>query len=603
VTDQYDGAPLDWPDGYFEAVEDEDDPPEEVFMGIQERAAPPGPASASAAVPTAPSEVIGRASATESSPTTSEQFHCWLDPDALVNPFDIIEADHLQGTVTYGLVTEIHHTTDAPSHLANFISSDFGNVESEAQTPRQGADVVQADVLANHDRADPRRAIYMPLRSGAPIRFASADGIQIALGTNRIDEADRVPAGVVEMSNGTRAPVFLNRKFLLGPEGAHVNITGLSGLATKTSFATVLVSSIMQTTDDVAVIMLNVKQDDLLSIDAANPELTQNDRELYEVMGVEPKPFTNVHYLVPAGRNGGPNCHGGNAPQNHLIYAYALDDVIGTLDQPGPGTEALFSSVADESDTMSSICARLDDDRQHRSGDFRDVATWNQLLTGQPLHTKDGDLAQLKTIQKSSVGKFLRVMNRIVRNHNSGVFVQQRASGQRNVAETIRRIQGGHTYVIDIYRLTDDERGLVFGHVISEVYRLYAEAERGDDLPSKVVVFVDELNKYAPSRGRHSVVQEYLLDIAARGRSLGVVLIGAEQFMSEVHTQVAAASTKVIGRSDPAELTDPAYRVIPRDLQQHLVRLDKGEMIMSHPMFRKPVRVRIPRPPYRQIGR
>lgn len=601
MTERHDEAPLDYPDGYFETIEDEDDPLER--EGLMDGALPQ-PAAPSKVAPSAVSTVIGRASATESSPTTSEQFHCWLDPDALVNPFDIIEADHLQGTVTYGLVTEIHHTTDAPSHLANFISSDFGNVESEAQTPRQGADVVQADVLANHDRADPRRAIYMPLRSGAPIRFASAEGIQIALGTNRIDEADRVPAGVVEMSNGTRAPVFLNRKFLLGPEGAHVNITGLSGLATKTSFATVLVSSIMQTTDDVAVIMLNVKQDDLLSIDAANPELTQKDRELYAVMGVEAKPFSNVHYFIPRGRNGGPNCHGSNPPAGHQVYAYALDDVVGSLNQPGPGTAALFSSVPDDTDTMSSMCGQLDADRQHRSGFFKDVANWDQLLTGKPLHTgKDNDLATPPNTHKASVGKFLRVLRRVVRNHNTGVFVNQRTGGQINIAEAVRGIQGGHTYVIDIYRLTDDERGLVFGHVISEVYRLYAEAERGDDLPSKVVVFVDELNKYAPARGRHSVVQEYLLDIAARGRSLGVVLIGAEQFMSEVHTQVAAASTKVIGRSDPAELTDPAYRVIPRDLQQHLVRLDKGEMIMSHPMFRKPVRVRIPRPPYRQIGR
>jgi uncharacterized protein len=84
---------------------------------------------------------------------------------------------------------------------------------------------------------------------------------------------------------------------------------------------------------------------------------------------------------------------------------------------------------------------------------------------------------------------------------------------------------------------------------------------------------------------------------------MGVVLLGAEQFMSEVHTQVAATSTKVIGRSDPAELNDPAYRVIPQDLRQHLVRLEKGEMVISHPMFRKPVRILVPRPAYRTIGR
>src|SRR5579863_4670394 len=41
--------------------------------------------------------VIGRASATESAANTSERFHGWLSPDAIVNPFDIIEVDHLEG--------------------------------------------------------------------------------------------------------------------------------------------------------------------------------------------------------------------------------------------------------------------------------------------------------------------------------------------------------------------------------------------------------------------------------------------------------------------------------------------------------------------------
>ena len=40
-------------------------------------------------------------------------------------------------------------------------------------------------------------------------------------------------------------------------------------------------------------------------------------------------------------------------------------------------------------------------------------------------------------------------------------------------------------------------------------------------------VVLDELNKYAPREGR-GPIKEVLLDIAERGRSLGVVLIGAQ---------------------------------------------------------------------------
>jgi hypothetical protein len=161
--------------------------------------------------------------------------------------------------------------------------------------------------------------------------------------------------------------------------------------------------------------------------------------------------------------------------------------------------------------------------------------------------------------------------------------------------------------VVDIANLTDEERALVFGHIIQEVYGMYAEATYDDrgDLPRNVIIFVDELNKYAPARrseGESSII-EYVLDIAARGRSLGVVLISAEQFMSEVHPQVAGnCATKVIGRSDSSELSDPAYRFIAQDVKANLTRLDKGELLITHPVYRQPVKIEFPRPAYQEIG-
>jgi uncharacterized protein len=143
--------------------------------------------------------------------------------------------------------------------------------------------------------------------------------------------------------------------------------------------------------------------------------------------------------------------------------------------------------------------------------------------------------------------------------------------------------------VVDIARLRDEERSLVFGHVIREVHAMYAEADEqiADDLPEKIIFFVDELNKYAPPRhsDEDSSILDYVLDIAARGRSLGVILVSAEQFMSEVHSQVVGnCATKVLGRSDPAELADTTYRFIPQDVRSHLTRMGKGELLLSHPL-------------------
>jgi hypothetical protein len=547
-------------------------------------------------------DVVGRASATESAANTSERFHAWLAPEAIVNPFDIIEVDHLEDSRTYGLVTEISHTTDAASHLANLISSDFGDVNVEPQTPRQGADVLEADVLANSHPGDPARTIYMPVRNGSPVRFADELGIQIALGFDRIEPADRIPAGVVRMTNGTIAPVFLNRQFLLGPEGAHVNITGLSGLATKTSFATVLIQSILQRSDDVAVIMLNVKQNDLLVVDRPSQDLHDNDRVLYDAMGIEPLPFRDVRYLIPLGRHGRAHCYG-QPPANHQVYGYSLRDVTGNVRTPGPGTLSLFSNMPDEYGTLTGLCGEVDSQQRTGTGPFGRVPNWEGLMNGQPIMV-NGEIRAVSGYRADSVGRFRRLLVGTVQTRQSGIFVPNRNRDTVNLGQEIRNITRGQTVVVDIYNLTDAERSLVFGHIIQEVHRMYSEAdfENDPDMPRKMVIFVDELNKYAPARSRGGAVLDDLLDISGRGRSMGVILLGAEQFMSEVHTQVAATSTKVMGRSDPAELSDAAYRVIPQDLRQHLVRLEKGEMVISHPMFRKPVRILVPRPAYGQIG-
>jgi len=63
---------------------------------------------------------------------------------------------------TYGLVTALEHRTDAPNHLANYISSNFGLLDEEPNTNRQGTTVASANVLSN--TAD----IYMPVPSANP---------------------------------------------------------------------------------------------------------------------------------------------------------------------------------------------------------------------------------------------------------------------------------------------------------------------------------------------------------------------------------------------------------------------------------------------------
>jgi len=158
--------------------------------------------------------------------------------------------------------------------------------------------------------------------------------------------------------------------------------------------------------------------------------------------------------------------------------------------------------------------------------------------------------------------------------------------------------------VVDIAKLTDDEQTLVFGDILRTIYALYAEeGSDREDLPEKVIIFVDELNKYAPARERESPIIEQVLDIAERGRSLGVVLFGAEQFMSAVHERVAGnCSTIVVGRSGSAELSAVHYRFLDPAVKANITRLEKGELVLSHAIYRQPIKIVFPKPAYLQEG-
>ena len=64
--------------------------------------------------------------------------------------------------------------------------------------------------------------------------------IQVNEALGLADVKNPLPAGYIEMYEGENKitiPVHFNSHFLIGPEGAHLNISGISGLASKTSYA------------------------------------------------------------------------------------------------------------------------------------------------------------------------------------------------------------------------------------------------------------------------------------------------------------------------------------------------------------------------------
>ncbi len=105
----------------------------------------------------------------------------------------------------------------------------------------------------------------------------------------------------------------------------------------------------------------------------------------------------------------------------------------------------------------------------------------------------------------------------------------------------------------------------------------------------KVVIFVDELNKYAPAGGQGGL-RDTLVDIAARGRHLNVVLFGAEQFRSKVDSEILGnCGTSFYGRVGDEELTNAAYRSLSETTKHELLGLKKGTLLARHAHFRAPL--------------
>ena len=163
-------------------------------------------------------------------------------------------------------------------------------------------------------------------------------------------------------------------------------------------------------------------------------------------------------------------------------------------------------------------------------------------------------------------------------------------------------LKPGNVIVIDIARLDGNTQSFVFGSVARAIYDLKLGAER-TEIPDKVILFVDELNKFASSDvPKNSPILKQLLDIAERGRSLGIILFSVEQFRSAIHDRVKGnCATHAYGRTNSIEVSKPDYRYIPKVYQNMMTRLSPGEYIISNPALRSLVNVKFPRPSYKQF--
>lgn len=564
--------------------------------------------------------VIGRVLATEKRPTTIDDFTFWTDPQLILNPFDIVKVQHVNNSYSYGVIEDIAHITDAASFLTNFISSDFGDVNAEENTLRVGMNYVTAKVVCNTNN------IYIPLQSNAKVMLATAEEINYALGLN--DIRNPLVCGYLEMYEGTKGcekvtlPVNLNSKFIIGPEGAHLNISGISGLASKTSYAMFLLKAIQDSymkkdpkdedEDSVAFVLFNVKGKDLLAIDQindfadeGNPEAARKDTfAKYKKLGLDPEPFKNVHYYypysIPQTRHWNTymtpdevadNIKKKKAKKFKYIYQYDKDNL-----------DLMFANIDDSTQTMEAIISYIISGQ----GDFNKVSDWQGFLDAIKNKCSTENAGKDKEIPVTSWRKFYRIINKSITDNKIFARDPREEDGETRIGDALKYIKKNEVHVIDVAKLSEDKQAYVFGDAIRTIYDLqlgqYA-GEEGVNTPARIVIFIDELNKYASKETpKNSPILRQVLDVAERGRSLGVVLFAAEQFRSAIHDRVTGnCSTHAYGRTNSIEVTKSDYKSIPSVYKTMMTRLKQGEYIIQNPIFRSLLNIKFPKPIYKQF--
>jgi len=519
---------------------------------------------------------IGITIASDKYHNTIDSFWFAIRPEAVVNPFDFVTVEHVHDTKCIGMVQYSQTFRDENPKEDSFTEVTVIKV------------VLMARSTTMERNSNP---VNMPVGSGKLVRFANADEIKFALGIPEMDNP--VPAGIIENGDGSSIPVFLDISYLLGPDTAHVNVSGISGNS-KTSYLVFLLQSTYQKLqkngEGYALIIFNTKEQDLLH-SHENQKLNERTSKepSYTLLDLEVKPFNNVTYFLPRGNDGRPNSL--YIPEtNSKTYSYELEDVYDRLD-------LLFSEIYDPHTNLSSILNYIYESWPNIGRrPAKNLKTWTDL------YKFKGYPSEILT-HKSTLLYFQGHIHRFMK---SPLFIDRKKTSTY-LGKEIKNLDSGDIFVIDIAMLSSlEEQSFVIGDVLKSIDELYA-AQTDTSLhgkqhikkPKYVLIFVDEINRFLPKdryMNKHSAVEEQITKTLIAGRSRRTILFSAQQFKSSVdytlHENTGLHVTAKVGLS---ELATAPYNGIDEYTKLNIVRLNKGELVLVHPAFRYPIKIKFPR--------
>ena len=418
-------------------------------------------------------------------------------------------------------------------------------------------------------------------------------------------------------------PIFADLDFFDGTKGGHMSISGVSGVATKTSYALFFLRMLTARHDlvgaaasNLRVLVFNVKGEDLLHLDKPNSMFTGESEEMWRSLGVEPEPFPSVGFWAPPRRRSGdvtlPDTGGRMTgietfawtPREFIdegLLAFLFTDASDIRNQVSFVEERVRAQLqkwaADVAGRPGAVVLRPPSEGIKKGEQVkaapgeRVIRTLSDLVEAleEFLEPEDGgepDYAWSGRVQAGTISAFIRRLYSA--SHRLGHLVRDGES--RRIDR--RRAQ---VTVVDIHNLHDLGQRFVVGALLQETWN--EKEDLGRRLPLSVVV-LDELNKYAPREGR-SPLKEMLIDIAQRGRSLGVLLVGAQQSASRVAPEVLEnAALRAAGRLDSAEAERSEYGWMLPSTRARARLLKPGTMVLSQPSIPMPLVLEFPFPPW-----
>jgi DNA helicase HerA-like ATPase len=547
----------------------------------------PGPDGNAATAPDP--HVVGQVVGTEDS--TPLTFHVAIHPDAYLQLDDVVTTTRDvpgRGPVTTsGIVTQVRSRHEG----ATFGSDVF--LISDGVLPARVQELAEVATT----RVEPE--CYVPPKPGSITRRATGAERAAALYFDQME--GQVPVGVGRDGE----TVFVDRDFIDGTRGAHISISGISGVATKTSFALFLLHSlfrghVLAHAHNAKALIFSVKGEDLLFLDKPNRRLTGDDgdelRAAYARLGLPAEPFGSVGFFAPptpGDNNARPNVTG--RTEGVEAFWWTLEEFCANSLLP-----YVFADVEDERNqytfVVHQVTARL---RREATAAGSDGAV---VVDGQQCRTYP-ELVELICERVTDPATIFDWAGPAIGAGTANAFVRRLRSSERALSDIVRsnlphrqgrRIttQNHQVTVVDLHNLMERAQRFVTGVVLAEETTRKEAAGPG----SLLFTMLDELNKYAPREG-NSPIKDVLLDIAERGRSLGIILIGAQQTASEVERRILSNSAiKVVGRLDSAEASRPEYGFLPTGQRQRATIAKPGTMFVSQPAIPVPLAVEFPFP-------